>query len=133
MLGVYDLKVGIIEPSKALQSRLIDVISSATYQRLHNPDYSAIANPYNNRYQNCTEFVTNVIFASIYKTNNMQEIKTSIRYVSVSQRRSNDTLNWIKDVTSTTNHSSGFYAYIYPSTRALSLDVIQGFETTSNL
>jgi len=79
MLGVYELKVGIIVPSQALQKRLLDVISSATYQQLHNPDYSAIANPFNNRYQNCTEFVINVIFASIYKTNNMQEIKTGIR------------------------------------------------------
>jgi len=79
MLGVYDLKVGIIVPSKALQKRLIDVISSATYQQLHNPDYSAIASPYNNRYQNCTEFVANVIFASIYQTDNLQEIKAGIR------------------------------------------------------
>jgi hypothetical protein len=79
LLGVYDLKVGIIVPSKALQERLIDVISSTAYQQLHNPDYSAIASPNNNRYQNCTEFVTNVIFASIYKTNNMEEIKTGIR------------------------------------------------------
>lgn len=79
MLGVYDLKVGIIVPDKVLQKRLIGVISSDTYQRLHNPDYSAIASPYNNHYQNCTEFVTNVIFASIYKTDNLQEIKTGIR------------------------------------------------------
>ena len=79
MLGVYDLQVGIIVPTKALQKRLIDVISSTTYQQLHNPDYSAIASPNNNRYQNCTEFVANVIFASIYKTDNMQEIKTYIR------------------------------------------------------
>lgn len=79
MLGVYDLKVGIIVPRKAVQQRLIDVISSSTYQQLHNPDYSAIASPYNNRYQNCTEFVVNVIFASIYKTKNMQEIKANIQ------------------------------------------------------
>jgi len=79
MLGVYDLKVGVIVPSKALQKRLMDVISSATYRQLHNPDYSAIASPYNNRYQNCTEFVTNVIFSSIYKTDNLQEIKANIR------------------------------------------------------
>ena len=79
MLGVYDLKVGIVVPSKKLQMRLIDVIDSAAYQSLHNPDYSAIASPYNNRYQNCTEFVVNIIFASIYKTDNMQEIKSRIK------------------------------------------------------
>lgn len=79
MLGVYELKVGIIVPSKALQKRLMEVISSDKYQQMHNPDYSAIANPYNNRYQNCTEFVTNIIFASIYKTDNLQEIKANIK------------------------------------------------------
>jgi len=79
MLGVYDLKVGIIVPRKAVQQRLIEVISSATYQQLHNPDYSAIASPDNNRYQNCTEFVINVLFASIYQTGNMKEIKANIR------------------------------------------------------
>ena len=79
MAGVYDLKVGIVVPSKAVQKRLLDVISSATYEQLHNPVYSAIASPYNNRYQNCTEFVTNIIFASIYKTKNMEEIKANIQ------------------------------------------------------
>lgn len=79
MLGVYDLKVGIIVPRRALQKRLLNAISSDTYQQLHNPDYSAIANPYNNKYQNCTEFMVNVIFASIYKTDNMQEIKSRMR------------------------------------------------------
>jgi hypothetical protein len=79
MAGVYELKVGIIVPKKAVQQRLITVISSAAYQQLHNPDYSAIANPYNNRYQNCTEFVANVIFASIYKTKDMQVIKANMR------------------------------------------------------
>jgi len=78
MAGVYDLKVGIIVPRKALQKRLLAVISSDTYQRLHNPDYSAIASPYNNRYQNCTEFVANIIFASIYKTDDMTHIKATI-------------------------------------------------------
>ncbi|CAB1060740.1 hypothetical protein D1BOALGB6SA_5507 [Olavius sp. associated proteobacterium Delta 1] len=86
MLGVYDLKVGIIVPNKTLQKRLIDVIYSATYQSLHNPDYSAIASPYNNQYQNCTEFVINIIFASIYKTNNMQDIKSSVKAWFVPQR-----------------------------------------------
>ena len=86
MLGVYDLKVGIIVPSKTLQQRLIDVISSETYHSLHNPDYSAIASPYNNQYQNCTEFVLNIIFASIYKTNDMEDIKSGVKAWFVPQR-----------------------------------------------
>ena len=78
MLGVYDLKVGIIIPTPALQKRLLAFISSPAYRQLHNPQYSAIANPASSRYQNCTEFVLNAIFASIYKTTNLPEIKQYI-------------------------------------------------------
>ena len=44
--GVAQLEAGIIIPSPALQERLLEVISSPTYQALHDPHYSVIANPY---------------------------------------------------------------------------------------
>ena len=73
------LKTGIIIPNDALQSRLLNVIQSGGFQRLHNPDYSAIANPFNNRKQNCTELVLNVLQSAIYQTEDLVEIKTSIK------------------------------------------------------
>ena len=54
------------------------VIFSDTYQELHNPRYSAVANPFNQQYQNCTEFVLDVINAAIYETSDHRQIKTNI-------------------------------------------------------
>ena len=48
---------------------------SGKNKRVHNPKYSLIANPYNNRYQNCTEHTLNVINAAIYETTDMQRLK----------------------------------------------------------
>ncbi|RXJ74939.1 hypothetical protein CS022_01800 [Veronia nyctiphanis] len=73
--GVYDLKAGIIIPSSTLQQRLLSVINSHTYQKLHNPRYSLIANPFTLGYQNCTEHTLDVITSAIYRTDNIKQIK----------------------------------------------------------
>ena len=44
--SVAELEAGVIIPSAELQRRLLAVITSPTYQALHDPRYSAIANPY---------------------------------------------------------------------------------------
>jgi len=75
--GVYELKAGVVIPSPELQQRLLKVIASNAYKGLHNPDYSVIANPYNSKFQNCTEHTLDVINAAIYKTNNMEKIKSN--------------------------------------------------------
>jgi len=72
------LEVGVVIPTKKLQELLIKTIQSDVYTELHNPDYSVISNPYSLKYQNCTEFVLDVIFASIYNTSNRQVIKSYI-------------------------------------------------------
>ena len=77
--AVYDLKVGVIIPNAKLQRALLKTIFSDNYRKLHNPRYSALANPFTNEFQNCTEFVLNVLFAAIYKTGDMQSIKTDIK------------------------------------------------------
>ncbi len=76
--AVQRLKAGIIIPKPALQERLLKVIFSDTYQELHNPRYSAVANPVNQQYQNCTEFVLDVINAAIYETSDHRQIKANI-------------------------------------------------------
>ena len=76
--AVYKLKAGIIIPKPALQQRLLKVIFSDTYQELHNPRYSAVSNPFNRTYQNCTEFVLDVINAAIYETSDPRQIKANI-------------------------------------------------------
>jgi len=70
--GVYRLKAGIIIPTPAIQNRILAVITSATYKKLHNPQYSIVANPFNNTFQNCTEHTLDVINAAIYKTDDIR-------------------------------------------------------------
>jgi len=77
--AVYELKTDILIPKPALQQQLLKVIASDTYRKLHNPDYSVVANPYNRKYQNCTEHVLDVINAAIYRTDDIQRIKANER------------------------------------------------------
>ncbi len=75
--GVAVLEAGIIIPSAELQKRLLSVITSDTYRHLHDPHYSAIANPFTLGRQNCTEHTLDVIHAAIYQTSDISLIKAS--------------------------------------------------------
>lgn len=77
--GVHELKAGIIIPTPALQNKIIEVIASGKSKMLHNSHYSLIANPFNNKYQNCTEYTLNIINAAIYQTTNMKQLKVNTR------------------------------------------------------
>ncbi len=76
--AVPELRAGIVVPTPQLQKRLLELITGDGYKRLHNPVYSLIANPFNNQAQNCTEFILNVVQASIYRTNNISFIKRTL-------------------------------------------------------
>lgn len=73
--GVAVLEAGILIPSPELQRRLLDTIGSPVYKSLHDPHYSAIANPYTLGKQNCTEHTLDVVNAAIYQTENIKQIK----------------------------------------------------------
>lgn len=75
--GVAQLEAGILIPSPELQKRLLNVITSDTYRQLHDPHYSAIANPFTLGRQNCTEHTLDVVVAAIYQTNDLKRIKAS--------------------------------------------------------
>jgi hypothetical protein len=77
--GVYRLEAGIVIPKPRLQRRLLALIASGRYRVLHNPHYSIVANPYNSRYQNCTEFTLDVINAAIYQTDDIRQLKADAR------------------------------------------------------
>ncbi|MDD2777058.1 MAG: DUF2145 domain-containing protein [Gallionella sp.] len=83
--GVVVLEAGVIIPSPELQKRLLDVISSDTYRNLHDPHYSAIANPFTLGRQNCTEHTLDVLNAAIYQTSDIQLIKASERAYFIAQ------------------------------------------------
>lgn len=75
--GVAVLEAGIIIPSPELQKRLLEVIASPTFAKLHNPHYSLIANPYTTDKQNCTEHTLDVVNAAIYQTDDINKIKAN--------------------------------------------------------
>lgn len=77
--GVYSLKSGVIIPKPSLQKKLLDVISSPRYQELHNPHYSVVAKVDSKKYQNCTGFVTNVLFSAVYGTDNAAQLDANKR------------------------------------------------------
>jgi len=77
--GVFELKAGVVIPKPELQQRLLQVIATNTYKELHNPNYSVIANPYNSKFQNCTEHTLDVINAAIYQTADVKVIKSNTK------------------------------------------------------
>jgi hypothetical protein len=79
LAGAHAPRVGVIIPTVDLQKRLLEVISSDSYEKLHNPVYSAISNPYNNKFQNCTEHVLDVLNAAIYQTDDINQLKLNTR------------------------------------------------------
>jgi len=83
--GVSELEAGIIIPSAELQKRLLEVIASPTYKALHDPHYSAIANPYTLGRQNCTEFVLDIVNAAIYQTDDIHIIKANEKAFFIAQ------------------------------------------------
>jgi len=78
-MGVHELRAGIIIPKPELQRRLLKVIGSNTYKALHNSNYSVIANPFNSKFQNCTEHTLDVINAAIYGTSDRKILKTAAK------------------------------------------------------
>jgi hypothetical protein len=75
--AVDDLAV--IVPTPELQRRLLSVIDSPTYERLHNPAYTLVANPFEGRYQNCTTFMLEVIAAALWQTDDPARLSTNLR------------------------------------------------------
>ncbi|MBI3562755.1 MAG: DUF2145 domain-containing protein [Gammaproteobacteria bacterium] len=77
--GVAELKAGVLIPNTELQQRLWQIMQSDIPQKLHNPRYSIIANPYQTRFQNCTSHTLDILVAAIYQTENIQQIKANER------------------------------------------------------
>ncbi|WP_125779369.1 DUF2145 domain-containing protein [Pseudoalteromonas rubra] len=77
--SVHDLKAAIAVPSRALQQKLLNAIAQGVPEKVHNPSYSVVANPFNNQKQNCTEHTLNVINAALYNTTDMAQLKVNTR------------------------------------------------------
>lgn len=77
--GVEVLESAVAIPTPMLQKRLALAVQAGTLERLHNPRYSVLANPFDLRYQNCTGYILDVINASIYKTEDHKQLKRNAR------------------------------------------------------
>lgn len=78
-LGAFELKAGIIIPSQIVQQKMLAALEQGLNHQLHNPQYSIISNPYSSAYQNCTEHLLDLLFAAIYSTNSLPQIKANQR------------------------------------------------------
>ena len=112
--GVDALKAGIIIPTSDLQNRIVDVIANGKDKLLHNQKYSVIANPFNNRYQNCTEYTLNIINSAIYDTTDTATLKETAKRYFQAQRIDISPVklmlgNWFVDDVTTKDHSRKIY------------------------
>jgi hypothetical protein len=71
--------MAVIIPSPEMQRRIIAVIDSPTYQKVHNPAYSLVANPWSRKYQNCNNFMLNVIASAIWNTDDPNQITADLK------------------------------------------------------
>lgn len=118
--GVDSLKAGIIIPSEALQMRVIDVIAKGKDKKLHNEEYSVIANPFNNKFQNCTEHTLNLLNAGIYNSDDIIELKShSAQHFSPHKIDVNPVKlllgNWFVDDVSLNDHTGDIYTTTFTS------------------
>ncbi|MGB1238769.1 MAG: DUF2145 domain-containing protein [Pseudomonadales bacterium] len=72
--GAKRLTAGITIPSPKVQRALIEALNNGAGEKVHNSQYSVISNPYNNKFQNCTEHTLLVLNSAIYNTTNTQRL-----------------------------------------------------------
>ncbi|WP_246036895.1 DUF2145 domain-containing protein [Thalassotalea litorea] len=118
--GVHDLKAGIIIPEPQLQARLIQAIARGDNAKVHNAEYSVMANPFNGEFQNCTEHTLDVINASIYQTTDKAKLKANAKAYFQPQRIKTSPLAllfgsaFMKDLT-LKDHSGKIYTATFTS------------------
>lgn len=76
--GSQEDDIAVIVPAPEVQKRLYAIIASPTYEALHIPEYTLIANPADPRYQNCTEFLLDVLAAAVWQTDDYAQIKVNL-------------------------------------------------------
>ncbi|ESQ79944.1 DUF2145 domain-containing protein [Asticcacaulis sp. YBE204] len=71
--------VGIIIPTPEMQRRLYGLIGTPAYDALHVRDYSLVSNPWDPRYQNCVEFLLDVVASAAWETTSYPQIKANLK------------------------------------------------------
>lgn len=84
--GAHTLNAGIIIPNPQIQQQLITLIANKDNEKLHNENYTVLANPFNSMYQNCTEHTLDMLNAAIYDTTNTAQLKANAKAYFTPQR-----------------------------------------------
>jgi hypothetical protein len=71
-------EAGIIIPTPEMQRRILALMQNGEYEDLHEPEYSILSNPHDGRYQNCTEFLLDVIAAAAWETTDRAQLKANL-------------------------------------------------------
>lgn len=71
--------VAVIIPSPEMQRRILAVMDGPSYARLHNPAHSLVANPWSRKYQNCNNFMLNVVGAAAWETDDPTRLNANLR------------------------------------------------------
>jgi hypothetical protein len=71
--------VAAIIPSPEMQRRILAIMASPDYAKLHNPSYSLIANPLTPKHQNCNSFMLMVIAAAAWQTTDPAQLIANLR------------------------------------------------------
>ena len=77
-LGDVVGEVGVIVPSPEMQRRLYLMLTSGADDALHQPDYSLVSNPHDPRFQNCNEYLLDVLAAAAWETTDRTKIKANL-------------------------------------------------------
>lgn len=71
-------EAGIIIPTPEMQRRILQLMQNGGYESLHQAEYSILSNPHDPRYQNCTEFMLDVIAAAAWQTTDRTQLKANL-------------------------------------------------------
>lgn len=71
--------IAVIIPSPEMQRRIMEIMASPAYAELHIKPYSLVSNPHDIKYQNCNEFMLDVIAAAAWETSDMVQIKANLQ------------------------------------------------------
>ena len=72
-------EVGILIPSPEMQRRLEFMLNTGADEVLHQPDYSLVSNPHDLRFQNCNEYLLDVMAAAAWETTDREQIKANLQ------------------------------------------------------
>jgi hypothetical protein len=72
-------QAAVLIPTAEMQRRLLALLNAPAYAALHNPDYSLMANPFERKHQNCTDFLLRLVVAARLDITNADRIDATIR------------------------------------------------------